>query len=86
MKPNSGTAPGTSLASAEELRHFLGDLDDTEVAEILALRPTVDQVEQSAMWLAGNGDRLSREGHAMEGVIAAIYDILSADEDEDRPA
>lgn len=86
MKPNSGAIPGDSLATADDLRHFLGDLDDIEVAEILALRPTVDQVEQSAIWLSGNGDRLDREGHTMEGVVAAIYDILSVDEDEDRRA
>ena len=83
MRRNSGKAPASALATVDDLRHFFGDIDDEQAAQILALEPTVDQVEQAAVWLAGEGDRLSREGRPLEGVVAAIFDILANDQEED---
>jgi hypothetical protein len=85
MKLNSGKAPPSALATAEDLRHFLGDLNDSQVVEILSLEPTIDQIGQTMSWMAGEGDRLSREGRPLEGVVAKIFDILApGDEEDDR--
>jgi hypothetical protein len=84
MRLNSGKAPDRALATIDDIRHFLGDLDEALLVQILAIEPTVDQVEQAALWLAGEGDRLSREGYPLEGPVAAIFDILAADEEEPR--
>lgn len=83
MKLNSGKVPLSALATLEDIRHYLGDLDDAHVTQILSLEPTVDQVEQAALWMAGEGDRLSREGHPLEAQVAAIFDIVSQDEEEE---
>lgn len=69
----------------EDLHSLIGDIDEMTAVEILALRPTVRDIEQAAMWVAGQGDILSREGEPLAGVAAQIFDILTADEEEEPP-
>ncbi len=83
MKLNSGKVPFSALATLDDIRHYLGDVDDARAMQILSLEPTLDQVEQAALWVAGEGDRLSREGHPLEAQVAAIFDIVSQDEEEE---
>lgn len=73
-------------ATREDLTRILGDLDDSEIVEILMLDPTVSEVEQAALWTAGQGDILARKGHELVGVVADIVDIVTSDEeDEESP-
>lgn len=37
----------------KDLIRLLGELDDEQIAEILALRATLAEVEQAALWAAG---------------------------------
>lgn len=76
------------LAKADraDLTRILGDLDDAKIVEILALHPTVPELEQAAIWASGEGDVLARKGHKLVGVVAGIVDIVTADEeDEESP-
>ena len=66
-----------------DLIRLLGDLDDDQIAEILALNPSVVEVEQAALWAAGQGEELARKGHTLMGVVASIVDIVSDDEDDE---
>jgi hypothetical protein len=68
--------------SSDELKALVGDIDDDRAIAILKLAPSVAELEQAAIWAAGNGDVLSRSGHPMTEKIAAIVEILIADEDE----
>ena len=79
--------PTSALAKArrEDLTRILGDLDDSEIVEILTLDPTVSEVEQAALWTAGQGDVLARKGHELVGVVADIVDIVTADEEDQEP-
>jgi hypothetical protein len=61
---------------------LLGDLDAAKVADILALRPSLDELEQTAAWMAGEGDVPARQGHPLIGKAAAIFDIAEADQDD----
>lgn len=72
-------------ASRSDLTRVLGDLDDAQIAEILALRPTLAEVEQAALWAEGEGEVLSASGHTLSGVVAEIVDIVTADEEDDEP-
>jgi hypothetical protein len=73
-------------AGRTDLTQILGDLDDVKIVEILALRPTVSELEQAAIWAAGEGDILARKGHQLVGVVAEIVDIVTAgEEDEELP-
>lgn len=67
------------LAAADDLRRILGDLDETKMIDILALRPTVRDVEEASLWLAGDPD-IFGAGRSKAGEIVAI---LTADEEEE---
>lgn len=79
----SGAQPAT--AGGDDLRRILGDIDDAKVVEILALKPTLADLEEAAIWATGDGDILAKGGRPLGGVAAAIVDILTADEDEPPP-
>jgi hypothetical protein len=70
-------------ASHDDLKRILGDIEDAKIIEILGLKPTIGDVEEAAVWLAGNGDVLAKSGHPLSRVAAAIADIVSAGEEEE---
>jgi len=52
----STTTVQSTQASAEDVKRILGDIDTAKLLEIIGLRPTVLDVEQAWMWLAGDSD------------------------------
>ena len=78
------TTAGSPLAGREDLRRILHDLDDATVLEILALSPNVTEVEQAALWAAGDGHEVDRAGHPLSGTVARIVSILQREEEPDR--
>ena len=74
----------SAMVGADALRKIAGDLDDTKAAEILALRPSESELEQAVMSASGTGDVLAKEGRVLDGKAAQIFDILTADA-EDEP-
>lgn len=82
-QPEAATHP--ARATRADLHSILGDLDDGKVIEILALKPTVADVEEAAIYATGNGDVLAKSGHPCSDVAADIIDILTADEEEPPP-
>lgn len=85
----SGQPPTSRAHSApigrDDLRRILGDMDDAKTIEILALNPSLADLEQAAIWATGDGDVLARSGHPLVGIAAAIVDILAVDEEEPPP-
>lgn len=76
---------GVNLVSEDELRALARNLDDGKVIEILNLQPTSSELEQAVIWSSGDGDMLAKRGHPMTEKVAAIVEILTADEDEPPP-
>ena len=56
----------------DDLNAILGDIDDAKVIEILALTPTVAELEEAAIWAKGYGDVLAKEGRLLTGTVAEI--------------
>jgi len=79
----SGVRPAT--VGRDDLVRVLGELDETMIIEILDLKPSLNELEQAAVWAAGDGDVLAKQGHPLAGVVADIVDILTADEEEPPP-
>jgi hypothetical protein len=75
---------GSALASRDDLRRVLRDLDDATALEVLALSPTVAELEQAAVRAAGEGSGLDRTGHPLTGTVAAIVAILAREDEPDR--
>lgn len=80
-KPNSG---GTALATHDDIKDTLGEIDNEQMLEIMSLRPTIADVERAAVWLQGDPDMVGA-GEALTGVASEIIDILLEDQDEDAP-
>ncbi len=70
-------------ASGEDVRRILGDLEGAKVLDILALRPTVLDLEQASMWLSGDRDIFGPD-QPLQPPASDIVAILIADEDEER--
>ena len=83
--PKSQTIAGTESAAAghDDLLRIVGDIDERKALEILELHPTLAEVEQAAVWAAGDGDVLAKTGHPLTDIAAEIVEILTADEEEE---
>lgn len=68
--------------SRGDLTRLLGDIDEAKVIDILRLEPSLADLEEAAIWIAGDGDVLAKSGRPLAGVVASIVDILTADEEE----
>jgi hypothetical protein len=64
----------------EDIRHVLGELDDTQIAAILAIGPSTEELEEAAAWMSEESDVMGELERPLAGVVAQICDILSADE------
>jgi hypothetical protein len=79
---------GIPVVSAAEIRRVAGPLNDETVAQIMRIGPSMEELEIAARYATGEGDLLDRMGHPLDGRVAQIYDILSAEEgdEEERAA
>ena len=78
-KPNQpGQVP---LAGSEDIRRLFRHADDHTVAAVLALRPTLAQLEEAEMRTTGTEDVFAGLRPA-EGVVARIIELVGMEEDE----
>jgi hypothetical protein len=77
-----GQSPTSAAASREDVRRLLGDIDDAEILGILALKPSIADLEEAAVWATGDGDVLDRSGRPLAGVAAKIVEILDIEPEE----
>lgn len=84
-KPATAEHRGAS-ATADDIRRILGTLDEAKLLDIVALRPSILDVEEASLWLAGDTD-IFGAGLPLKPVAGEIVAILTADEEEEpRPA
>jgi hypothetical protein len=79
-KSNSKSVPAISAA---EVRHLAGPLNDDAVAAILRVGPSLEELEVAARYVRGEGDLVARAGHPLSGRVGQLYEILSAEEQEE---
>jgi hypothetical protein len=71
-------------ATHDDVKSILGELDETKMLPILALRPTVADLEAVSVWLGGDADVFG-SAEPLKGVASQIVTILTADEEEEPP-
>jgi hypothetical protein len=81
QKTNSAEAMKRGLATSDDVARILGNLDPSKMLPIIELRPTVLDVEEASMWLAGDRDVFG-PGPPLQGIPGQIVAILTADEEE----
>jgi hypothetical protein len=79
-KPAIGNSKRLPITSPEEIRQVAGPVDDHTIADILALMPTIDDVEVAVVYAQGEGDTVGAEGHGLMGKAARVYEILTEDD------
>ncbi len=73
------------VASPDDIRRIIANLDDQKLLDIMALQPTIRDVEEASLWLAGDSD-IFGAGQPLGSVAGEIVAILTADEEEEpRP-
>jgi hypothetical protein len=81
---HSAEAAKRGFATTDDVARILGNLDPTKMLPIMALRPTILDVEEASMWLAGDRDVFG-PGLPLQGIASQIVAILTADEEEEPP-
>jgi hypothetical protein len=85
QKTRTADAARRGLATTDDVARILGDLDATKMLQVIALRPSILDVEEASMWLAGDRDVFG-PGLPLQGAPSQIVAILTADEEEEEVA
>ncbi len=75
----------SASASRDDLQRILGDLSEPKLIEILELKPSVEDLEEATMCLAGDHDVLAKSGHHVSATAGRIVEILAEGEEEEGP-
>lgn len=79
MNETPSPNPGAQAVTSDVVRHFFRDMDDHTVAAILALEPTIAQLEEAVTRMRGAEETfagLRAEG----GVVARIIELAGVEE------
>jgi hypothetical protein len=71
-------------ASSGDVRRVLGDLDDAKVTAILTLKPSLADLEDAAICMAGDQDILAGSGHQVAATASRIIELLAEEEEADE--
>jgi len=83
-KAETGSEEQSALATPEDVVHIMGEMNGARLLDIMALQPTIRDVEKAALWLAGDAD-VYGAGSPLKGVAGDIVAIVTADEQEEPP-
>ena len=75
---------GTTFATHDDVKDILGDIDPAQMLAIMSLRPTIAEIEQASLWLAGDTDVFGAAA-PVKGVASDIVTILTENEEEEPP-
>jgi hypothetical protein len=79
---NRPMSDGARPAASNDIRKILGNLGDARIAEILALKPSLSDLDDVAVCMAGNHDVLAKSGHHIPVTAARIVELLADEEQE----
>lgn len=70
-----------TFATRDDVKDVFGSVDDGKMMAILALRPTILDVEEASMWLSGD-QHVFGPGHPLKDIAGRIVAVITADEEE----
>lgn len=85
MAVHPSSAEADTPVKLDDIRELIGDIDEVDAAAIIATGATRAELEQAVFYACGYGDVVDRSGHPLVGAAAQIYEILTADEEEEDP-
>lgn len=78
-KPTHESLSATYL----DVERLLGPIDTDTVTAVMALSPTVRDIEMAALHVAGQGEALP-ERHQPHGTVLAIVELVTRDDEDQR--
>lgn len=78
-------ASAVSAAGRDDLQRILGELSDPKLIEILELNPSIADLEEATMCMAGDHDILAKSGHHVSATAGRIVEIMTAEDEEEPP-
>lgn len=81
----SEPSQGSPSATHSDVERLLGPMDTGTVMAIMALSPSLQDIEKAAVHVAGESEALP-EHHQPHGKVLAIIELVTPDEEDDRPA
>lgn len=75
---------GTAIATHDDVKAILGELDPAQLLAIMSLRPTIADIEQASLWLEGDTDVFGPD-EPIKGVASDVVTILTESEEEEPP-
>lgn len=82
MDARTASSDPSRFATADDVRHVLGDMEDIVVAKILSVRPTYRDLSEAAIWAHGDSDLAARERGELTAGALAIAEILMRQEND----
>ena len=81
MDKSQSAKDSLTVASSDDIRRLFRHLDDHTVASVLALKPTVAELQEAATRSAGASD-IFADVRPEKGVVEAIIDLVGMETDE----
>lgn len=78
-RSKKGDSKVLAVTSSIEVRHVVGPVTDDTICAILEFEPSMENLEVAASYLRGEGSKVDRLGHPLNGKVAQLYEILSSD-------
>jgi len=69
-------------ATGADVEHLLGEAEADKIARILALQPTLAELEQAVMRYAGADDVAGRKPRPLRGKAGQILAIIAVDDED----
>ena len=63
------------------IREIAGNIEDAKVAAIERSGATAKELEEAVAWASGLSAAMSKERRSLSGVVAQVFEILTADEE-----
>ncbi len=76
--------PRISNATHDEIMRAVGALSDAKVAAIEATGASLIEIEEAVAWVGGESDVMGKQRIPLTGVVAAVSEILTTDEELDE--
>lgn len=70
-------------ANRDDFHRILGELEDPRLMEILALNPSVQDLEEAAICMSGDHDVLAKSGHHVSHTASRVIEIMTAADEEE---
>lgn len=86
VQANDETTRDAAPVTAEQIVDIVGPLTDARIMAIIATGANVEEIEEAGAWADGESDVMGDLRLRATGPVAAVYDILRAEEKyaEDR--